>query len=365
MTEVLVQASQDESDAAAERVLAAALGTFETLSTYLGDRLGLYRALADRPTTAGELATRSGLNGRLVREWLEQQAVCGILSVEQPESDPSRRVYRLPAGYADVLVNGDSLNYMAPLARLVVSLTGPLPQLLDAFRNGGGVPWQAYGTDAREGQADINRPVFLELLCKEWLPSIPDVHSRLGSEPPARLADFGCGVGWSSIALARGYPKVRVDGFDNDPASIAEARRVLGESDVQERVAFHLRDAGDSSLEGTYDLVTIFEALHDMSRPVDALKAARRLLAPDGSVFIVDERVGEEFAAPGDDIERLMYGWSVFCCLPAAMGEPGSAETGTVMRPETVRRYAEEAGFGKTEVIELGHPFFRGYRLLP
>ncbi len=214
------------------------------------------------------------------------------------------------------------------------------------------------------GQAEINRPPFLFQLGQEWIPAMPDVHARLGqSDPPARIADLGCGAGWSSIGMARVYPHVRVDGFDLDPASVEMAKQNLRGSGVEDRVSFELRDARDTAHAGTYDLVTILEALHDMSDPVGALKAARTLLVPGGSVFIADENVAERFEAPGGDIEQLMYGWSIAHCLPAGMAQQPSAATGTVIRPDTVRRHAKEAGFSSVEVLPIEHLFFRFYRL--
>jgi 2-polyprenyl-3-methyl-5-hydroxy-6-metoxy-1,4-benzoquinol methylase len=174
-----------------------------------------------------------------------------------------------------------------------------------------------------------------------------------------------CGEGHSSIAIARAYPKVRVDGIDLDEKSIEAARRHLTDSDVQDRVDFHLRDAADPQLAGRYDLVYIHEALHDMSYPVEALRACRALLADGGSVVVGDERVADAFAAPGDDIERFYYGFSVLHCLPVGMVGEGAAGTGTVMRTDTVRRYADEAGFGGFEVLPIENDFYRFYRLTP
>ncbi len=126
-----------------------------------------------------------------------------------------------------------------------------------------------------------------------------------------------------------------------------------------------MRDAADPAVAGSYDLVCIFEALHDLARPVEALAAMRPMLADGGSVLVADERVAERFTAPGDEIERMMYGWSVLHCLPAAMAEQPSAATGTVMRSDTLRRYASEAGFTQVEVLPIDNDFFRFYRLRP
>jgi 2-polyprenyl-3-methyl-5-hydroxy-6-metoxy-1,4-benzoquinol methylase len=201
----------------------------------------------------------------------------------------------------------------------------------------------------------------------EWLPAAPAIHARLKAMPPARIADIGCGAGWSSIGIARAYPDVRIDGFDLDLASVELARQnlALEDASVRERVSFAARDAGDPAAAGAYDLVTIFEALHDMAQPVAALKAARSMLAPGGSVLVVDERVAERFTAPGDEVERLMYGWSFLHCLPAGMADKPSAATGTVMRPDTLRMYSSDAGFSSVEILPVDHLFFRFYVLIP
>jgi 2-polyprenyl-3-methyl-5-hydroxy-6-metoxy-1,4-benzoquinol methylase len=352
-------------DAFAERLLGAAIGMFDVLSVYLGVRLGLYRALHEGgAATPGDLARRAGCHERYVREWLEQQAVTGFVSVDETGSEAGQRRYALPREHAEVLLDRDSLNYMAPLARLIAGAASPLPALLDVYRNGGGVPFADYGLDVREGQAEMNRPMFLHQLPGEWLPAITDVHARLQqAEPPARVADVGCGAAWSAIGIARAYPNARVEGFDLDAASVALARQNVAEAGLADRVDIQLRDAGDSALAGQYDLVIALETVHDMSRPVEALRTMRRLVAPGGCVLIVDERVAETFAAPGDEIERMMYGWSILHCLPAGMADQPSAATGTVLRPATLRAYAQQAGFRDIAVLPIEHLFFRFYRL--
>ena len=335
--------STDRREALVGRLTESALNTMEICCVYLGDRLGLYRALrSGLPTTAPELAAATGINRRYAREWLEQQAVAGILKVDSAAYPEARR-YALPAEHAEVLLDPDSLSWFAPVVQLVVGLTRPLPALLEAFRSGEGISWSAFGSDPREGQAGQNRPAFLKLLGTEWLPAIPDQ-----AAPQATSAT---------------YPKVRVDGFDSDEASVALARANVAEAGLAGRVTISARDVSDSALAGRYDLVTIFEALHDMSRPVDALRTARGLLADGGAVLVMDERVAETFTAPGDMIERIMYGFSVLCCLPTGLAEQPSAGTGTVMRPATLRRYALEAGFGDVEILPIANDLFRFYRL--
>ena len=262
-----------------------------------------------------------------------------------------------------MLAEPESLDYLAPIARLAVGATRPLEALLDAYRSGGGVPYADYGVDLREGQGDINRSAFLQLAGRAWVPTMEDVHARLLAEPPGRVADFGCGVGWSTIGIAQAYPKVRVDGFDLDGPSIELARRNAKEAELGDRVEFQVRDAGDPELAARYDLVTAFECVHDMSQPVSALRVMRKLLGEGGVGLVVDERVGDVFTETGNDVEWMMYGWSVLHCLPVGMADQPSVGTGTVMRAETFRRYAKEAGFGSVTVLPIENLFFRFYRL--
>lgn len=354
----------EQRDAFVGRIFASALGGFEVLSIYLGDRLGLYRALVEHgPATAKELASHTHTSERYIREWLEQQAAAGILVTDNATAPALDRRYQLPTAHAEVLVSETSLNYMTPLSSALYGLASQLPAVADAFQHGGGVPWADYGDIARAGQAALNRPVFDQLLGQIWLPSIPDIHKRLRTDPPARIADIACGYGWSSVAMARAYPTVRIDGFDSDEPSIIAAREIAERHGLADRLTFATRDIADPALTGRYDLVTVFEALHDMSRPVEALRNIRRLIADGGAVLIMDENVGESFTAPANEVDRFMYCVSVFLCLPTGMAEQPSAGTGTVMRPDTVRRYASEAGFRDVEILPIEHPFFRFYRL--
>jgi 2-polyprenyl-3-methyl-5-hydroxy-6-metoxy-1,4-benzoquinol methylase len=356
-------AAVERRDALAERLFLNAVGAFDLFSVYLGDRLGLYRALADHGAlTSAELAEAAGIHERYAREWLEHQAASELLDVE---GDADERRFSLPAGHDEVLLDETSLNFGAPLARAVLASIRPVDALAEAFRNGGGVPYAAYGDDLHESQAAFTRPLFENQLGKEWLPAVPEIHERLSSSEPARVADIACGQGRSSIEIARAYPNAQVDGIDSDRASIEAARKNLEGSGVEGRVTFHERNAADAGLAGRYDLVTIFEALHDMSYPVEVLKAARGLLGDGGLVFIGDERTAEEFTAPASEAERLFYGFSVFHCLPVGMVGEGAAGTGTVIRPQTVKDYARQAGFASCEVLPIEHDFWRFYLLRP
>jgi SAM-dependent methyltransferase len=354
---------EDRTTALVERLFQDSLGALELYTVYLGERLGLYRALADGgAATSSELAERTGTAERYVREWLEHHAASGLLEVDDARAAPLDRRYRLPAEHIPVLADPDDLNYHAYKGVDIVRGARPLPQLVEAFRTGGAPPSLSWEP---EGRAEFNRATFLNLLGKHWLPAIPDIDRRLRDDPPARVADVACGTGWSSIAVAQAYPRITVDGFDLDEDAIAVARQHAEEAGLAERLTFSVTDASDVSDAGRYDLVMIIEALHDMSRPVDALRTARRLLSEGGSMMVVDEPVEDEFTPHASDRERYEYAWSVVSCLPGAMGDPQTAATGAVMRLSTLRRYATEAGFAEVEVIPIESNDFRFYRLIP
>ena len=349
------------TEALRERLFDNALAALELYTIYLGERLGLYRALAEGgAATSSELAARTGTTERYVREWLEHHAASDLLVVDDPRADPLARQYRLPPEHMPVLADRDDVRYEACNGVDIVRAGRSLPQLVEAFRTGNApppLPWEP------EGRAEANRARFINLLGNEWLPTIADVDMRLRAEPPARVLDVACGTGWSSIAMAKAYPNITVAGVDLDHYAISAARRNAERAGVADRVTFFVTDAADLGGAGSYALVTILEALHDMSRPVEALSAARRALAEDGTLLVADGLVAEEFTVPASPRERTEYGWSVVSCLPGAMGDPQTAATGAVMRPSVLRQYALQAGFGEVEILPIHTDYWRFYRL--
>lgn len=337
------------------------VGALELYTVYLGERLGLYRALAEGgPATSVELASRTGTVERYVREWLEHHATAGIVDVDDAAADPRLRRYSLPPTHAAVLADPDHPLYQGYKGVEIVRAGRPLPDLVTAFRTGGApppLPWEP------EGREEFNRALFLNHLGTTWLPAIPEVDERLQAAPPGRVADIACGTGWSSIAMAKAYPAISVDGFDLDPDVIAAATANAAAEGVADRVTFAVADA--STLGGRYDLVTIIEALHDMSRPVEVLAAARTLLRDGGCVIVVDERTEDRFTPGAGLVEQCAYGWSVVSCLPAAMGDPETRATGAVMRLSVLRGYAEEAGFSGFELLPVETDFWRFHKLVP
>ena len=351
-------------DELAARLGGAVLAALDLQAVYLGDRLGLYRALQEGgPATAPQLAERAGIHPRYAREWLEHQAVGSILDVDDVTAAPDARRYSLPDGHAAVLTDPESPWLVAPLSRFVVGTAKTMPKLLDAYRTGEGVDWADYGPDVVEAQEGINRPQFHHLV-GEWISALPDIAERLRNGQ-GRVADVACGTGWSSISIARHFPGIEVDGIDIDEGSIARAKAHAAREGVDGRVSFLFADAANATGEGRYDLVTIFEALHDMARPAEVLAAARRLLAPGGAVLVGDERAAETFTAPGDETERLFYGYSVVACLANGLVDQPSVATGTVIRPSMIEAIAREAGFSGVTILPIEHDAFRFYRLDP
>jgi 2-polyprenyl-3-methyl-5-hydroxy-6-metoxy-1,4-benzoquinol methylase len=361
-----------------QRLMDATVGTLELYAVHLGRRLGLYDAL-DRhgPQTAAGLAERTGIHPRYAREWLEQQAVAGYLTVTPDgpagttattattgTTGAAGRRFELPAEHRGALVDPLDGDHLAPFAGMVVGIANALDEVVEAYRSGDGVPYASYGPDFRAGQGGINRPAFTTDLVKSWLPAVDGAVARL--DAGARVVDLGTGHGWSAIAVKATWPGAEVIGLDTDTASIAEARRHAEQAGVDVRFAVPgaaAPEGAEPGDQGPVDLVLVLEALHDMADPAGVLAAARAALAPGGLVVIADEAVAEAFAAPGDDLERMMYGWSVSHCLPAAMAEQPSAALGTVLRPATVADLAREAGFGRCDVVDVDAGFFRLYRL--
>ena len=340
----------DRTDQLTERLFGAALGALELCSVYLGTELGLYKTLEKHGSlTPDELAERAGIAPRYAVEWLEQQAVAGLIDHEDGR-------FTLPPEHARVLTAADDLAHVAPFAHMLAGIGGVLPRVAEAYRTGGGVPYEEYGYEFRHGQGQINRPTFMHELPTTWLDAMPDIRDRL--EDGGRVADVGCGQGFSTRAMAQRFPRASVEGFDADPASIRDAR-----AHAQDAAVFAVGDATSVRDRGPYDLVLVLETLHDLPHPVQTLAAVRAALASGGAALIVDERVAETFTAPGDEVERMMYGWSVTHCLPTQMVEQPSAALGTVLRAGTVRELASTAGFTTVDVLPVENDFFRLYRL--
>ena len=360
---MLCSAVPTTEEALTSRLLQSTTQALELYGIYLGKELGLYDALkSGLRVTPPELADAAGIAPRYAREWLEQQAVAGLLNVERASLPADERRYWLPAEHANVLAAEDHPAHLAPLAQMVAGIGGALERVVAAYRTGDGVAYPHFGASFRKGQAGINRPAFLTDLVTRWIPAMPDVHQALVASR-LRVADVGCGAGWSTISMARTFPQAEVLGFDADEASVNDARTIAAAHGVP--VRFEVSDAATLAEYGPFDVVLVLEALHDMAQPVEVLRSLGQALTSGGSVIVADEKVGEHFHAPADDLERLMYGWSIVHCLPVSMAEQPSAAIGTVIREETLRSLASAAGLTRIDVLPVDGGFFRLYRLRP
>jgi len=339
----------------------ACLATMELANVELGIRLGLYQALAGAgPVTAATLASTAGIADRYALEWLEQQAVAGVVEVDDLSRPAEERRFRLPNAHAHVLIEDDSEACMKPCAAVVPWLSKAIEIMVDEFRDGTGATFGSF--DLHDIQAAFTRPVFMNHLTQNWLPAIPEVQAKLRAGERVRIAEVGCGEGVAALTIARAYPSAEVDGFDLDDASIAVARAESSAAGLTDRARFEARDAADPEIAGDYDLVMAIEMLHDVPDPVGILRTMKRLAGANGTVLVVDERAEERFSVPASEMERFFYSFSTLHCLAVSM-QDGGAGTGTVMRPDTVRSYAAEAGFSTVEVLDVDHPQFVLYRL--
>ena len=353
------------AEAFADKVFKAALGTMETFNLYLGDRLGWLDALAEAPTTAAELAARTKTQPRYAIEWLEMMAVYGNLAVlDAAVGDRLQRRYALPPGAVEVLTDRHSLSYLGALPQMLAAVGVQIDRLVEVYRGGGGVSWAELGDNARHSQAALNRPWF-ESALGPALASVPEIDAVL-RVPGARIADIGCGAGWSTIALARAYPSATVLGVDVDEPSIQVANANAETAGVSDQARFAVAQGQGLGEFGPFDAVFAFECVHDMPRPVDVLAATHDAVRSDGLVVIMDEAVADDFTAPGDPVEQVMYGYSTLICLPDGLSSSPSEGTGTVMRRAILTEYATRAGFTSVDVLPIeDFAFFRFYRLHP
>ncbi|MEY2475465.1 MAG: hypothetical protein QOG87_780 [Actinomycetota bacterium] len=337
------------------------LAVMELANVELGVRLGLYEALAGAgAVTPGELARSADIAERYAREWLEQQAAAGIVEVDDVAAPAVERRFTLPDAHAHVLTDDDSEACMKPCAATVPWVGKAIDIMVEEFRRGTGAAFGLF--DLHDVQAAFTRPVFVNHLTQSWLAALPEVQQKLTSGQRVRIAEVGCGEGMAAIVVAKAYENAEVDGYDLDEASIAAAKKDAAEAGVADRARFEVRDAADPAIAGDYDLVMAIEMLHDVPDPVGILRTMKRLAGDAGTVLVVDERTADRFTLPASEMERFFYTFSTLHCLAVSM-QDGGAGTGTVIRADTVRRYASEAGFSDVEVLDVEHPQFVLYRL--
>jgi 2-polyprenyl-3-methyl-5-hydroxy-6-metoxy-1,4-benzoquinol methylase len=288
--------------------------TLNTALVVMGDRLGLYRALAGAgPLTPAELAQRTDVAERYVREWLNAQAAGGYV-----EYDADTGRYTLPPEHAVALTDPDSPAFLPGFFQIALGTVSDSPRIVDAARSGAGVGWHEHTHDVFEGCERFFRPGYHANLISAWLPALHGVVGKL--EAGARVADVGCGHGASTILMAQAFPESTFVGSDYHEDSIETARKRAEEAGVADRVWFEVAPAGAYTGKD-YDLVTTFDCLHDMGDPVGAARHVLETLAPDGTWMIVEPNAGDRVEDNLNPVGRAYYGFSTFLCTPASLSQ--------------------------------------------
>lgn len=305
----------------------------------LGEKLGLYKALAGAPLTPAELARKTGTNERYVREWLNSQAAGGYVTYE---ADTGR--YSLDAEQAFALADEDSPAYLPGAFQLVTSAVKSEPKITDAFLSGAGFGWHEHDHGLFEGTERFFRPNYVGNLVSSWIPALDGVDAKL--RRGAKVADIGCGHGASTILLAKEYPQSKFIGFDYHGPSIDAARKAAERAGVSDRVAFQQSTAKDYP-GGEFDLVAFFDCLHDMGDPVGAATHVLRSLAPNGTWMIVEpfanDRVEENFNPVG----RVYYSASTLICTPASRSQEVGLALGAQAGEAAIRDVVTRGGFAR------------------
>jgi 2-polyprenyl-3-methyl-5-hydroxy-6-metoxy-1,4-benzoquinol methylase len=335
------------------QVIADAGGALILPLALLGDRLGLFSALArGGPATSAQLAERTGLAERYLREWLLAMAAAGYVTYEGGDAGANgdrpavSARYRLSPEQAEAFTNPDSPGYVAGGFQNLTAATRVLDRLTEAFRTGSGIAWHEQHEDMFEGTERFFRPGYLANLTSSWIPSLTGVEEKLASG--ARVADVGCGFGASTIIMAQAYPNSTFEGVDYHQPSIDAARGRAVAAGVTERVTFRVAGAGE--LSGRYNLITFFDCLHDMPDPVGVLRSARAATADGGSVMLVEPMSWDSVEECLNPLGKLLAAASTFICLPSGLSAPPAYGLGNQGGPARTCGLARDAGFTEARV---------------
>ncbi|MFC5995689.1 methyltransferase domain-containing protein [Pseudonocardia hispaniensis] len=346
------------AEAFAEKVLGDCVGASACYLAAIGDALGLFTDLAGRgPATSDELADRTGLEERYVREWLAGMHAAGYLS---RDADTGR--YAIPPEHVPVLAQEAGPLFCGAMFRDSIEKADTFTELLTAFREGGGVALSAFSAQTRETLARFTAPWFENALIEDWLPRMPDVTAHL--ESGGSVADVGCGRGAAVIRLAKEFPRAQFVGFDLHAGDIEFATDQARAAQVDDRVRFQTLDVTEG-LPGHYHVITTFDVVHDAVDPAGMLRAVHDALEPDGRYICVDINCADRPEDNVGPIATLLYAFSLNYCLTVSLAE-GGAGLGTCGLAEPVlRRMATEAGFHSVRHIAVDDPFNTLYELAP
>ncbi len=304
----------------------------------MGDKLGYYRSMAESgPTTPSRLADDTGTAEPYAREWLNAQAAGSIV-----EYDPSTGEYTLPPEQAVAFTDESSPAYLPGFFQIALGTVQDSATIVELARSGAGLGWHQHNHDVHEGCERFFRPSYNAHLVGEWLPALSGVVAKL--EEGAKVADIGCGYGASTIIMAQAFPNSTFHGSDYHEESIREARAKAQAAGVADRVSFEV--AGSDGFSGNgYDLVTTFDALHDMGDPVGAARAVRERIAPDGTWMVVEPMAGDRVEDNFNPVGRAYYGFSTLLCTPSSLSQEVGLALGTQAGPARIRDVATAGGF--------------------
>ncbi|HSV08208.1 MAG TPA: methyltransferase domain-containing protein [Candidatus Binatus sp.] len=337
VNEVEIRTAEAEIEQFVHKALGDVAGALTASLVVIGDKLGLYRALAEGgPATPAELAARTETSERYVREWLSGQAAAGYVSY-----DPASRRFALPPAHAACLTDDASPACVLGAFQAMTAAMRAEPRIADGFRTGKGVGWHEHDPDLFVGVERFFRPGYNAHLVNEWIPALDGVQEKL--ERGARVADVGCGLGASTIILAKAFPRSTFVGFDYHEASIERARERARSAGVAERTRFEVASA--KSYPGTYDLVAFFDCLHDMGDPVGAARHVRKSLASDGTWLLVEPFANDDVEANLNPVGRLFYSVSTLVCTPASLSQEVGLALGAQAGERRLRGVLTEAGF--------------------
>lgn len=304
----------------------------------IGDKLGLYRILTEiGPASPAELAQAAGAAERYVREWLAAQAAAGYV-----EYDRKTGQFSMSPEQSMVFADEGGPAFMAGGFELLAAMFRDEAKVTDVFRSGKGLGWHEHDSCLFRGTERFFRPGYNANLTSAWIPALEGVEARL--DKGARVADVGCGHGASTVLMAKAYPNSRFYGFDYHEPSIERARQAAKEAGVEDRVEFEVASAKDFN-GGAYDMVAIFDALHDMGDPVGAARHIRESLAPDGTWLLVEPYAHDDLADNLNPIGRLFYSASTMICTPASLSQEVGLGLGAQAGEARLRKVAEDAGF--------------------
>lgn len=308
------------------------------LLLHLGDRLGLYKAMAGAgPISSAELAQRTGTTERYVREWLGNQTAGGYVVY-----DPTQGTYELPAEQAMVVANEGSPVFLGGAFEAIASCYADHDTFVDAFRTGAGVDWGNHDHRLFTGVERLFAPGYAAYLVGQWLPSLDGVVDKLRAG--ASVADVGCGLGASTVIMAEAFERSTFVGFDIHEPSVLAARAAAARAGVQQRTRFDVASAKNLSGEG-YDLVCMFDALHDMGDPVGAARRIRQALAPDGTLLLVEPNAGDALEENLNPVARMYYGMSTVICTPGSLAQEVGRGLGAQAGERQLTNVLHEAGF--------------------